>query len=215
MIRYFIINITVIYNTIILTHTKTRVIKMIVPEKTVELKNGKTVVLRSPQLADAAALLDHMKKTSAETHFMVRYPEEIMTSLRDEELFVERINSDDDGFMLAAFLDGKLIACSSILHIGNVSHIKYRHRGAFGISIQAEYCDLGLGSHMLSESIELAEKTSFEQIELGVFSDNLRALHLYEKLGFKKWGVFPRAFKLKDNTYRDEIQMIYELPSGI
>ena len=57
--------------------------------------------------------------------------------------------------------------------------------------------------------IECAKKAGFEQIELGVFADNERARHLYEKMGFKQVGVQPRAFKLKDGTYRDEVQMIY------
>lgn len=48
----------------------------------------------------------------------------------------------------------------------------------------------------------------FEQLELGVYSDNARAIHLYEKFGFERYGIQPRAFKLKDGTYRDEIIMV-------
>ena len=32
--------------------------------------------------------------------------------------------------------------------------------------------------------------------------------YLYEKLGFREWGREPHAFKLKDGSYRDEIQMV-------
>ena len=39
-------------------------------------------------------------------------------------------------------------------------------------------------------------------------SDNARAIHLYEKVGFERYGIQPRAFKLKDGTYRDEIIMV-------
>ena len=46
-----------------------------------------------------------------------------------------------------------------------------------------------------------------EQAELGVYSDNDRARHMYKKMGFKEYGMNPRAFKLKDGTYRDEIIM--------
>ncbi len=58
---------------------------------------------------------------------------------------------------------------------------------------------------MMKKAIGLA---NFEQIELGVFEDNHAAIGLYEKFGFKRCGVLPRAYKLKDGTYRDEIQMI-------
>ena len=50
-------------------------------------------------------------------------------------------------------------------------------------------------------------KGGSEKVEL-VYSDNARAIHLYEKFGFERYGIHPRAFKLKDGTYRDEIIMV-------
>ena len=47
----------------------------------------------------------------------------------------------------------------------------------------------------------------YEQVELGVFSDNKRAQALYKKHGFEVWGYSKNAYKLKDGTYRDEIIM--------
>ena len=41
-----------------------------------------------------------------------------------------------------------------------------------------------------------------------MYSDNSRAIHLYEKFGFERYGIQPRAFKLKDGTSRDEIIMV-------
>ena len=43
--------------------------------------------------------------------------------------------------------------------------------------------------------------------KLGVYSDYDKAGHMYKKMGFKEYGMNPRAFKLKDGTYRDEIIM--------
>lgn len=61
----------------------------------------------------------------------------------------------------------------------------------------------------LNVCLTSAKQTRFEQIELGVFADNNRALHMYKKAGFVQTGIIPRAYKLKDGTYRDEIQMLY------
>ncbi|MDO5089733.1 MAG: hypothetical protein Q4D53_08100 [Leptotrichiaceae bacterium] len=47
----------------------------------------------------------------------------------------------------------------------------------------------------------------YEQIELEVYSDNHRALSLYKKFGFKKWGCIPNGYKLKDGTYNNCIKM--------
>ena len=56
-------------------------------------------------------------------------------------------------------------------------------------------------------SLDQAKANGYEQVELGVYSDNDRARHMYKKMGFKEYGMNPRAFKLKDGTYRDEIIM--------
>ena len=52
-----------------------------------------------------------------------------------------------------------------------------------------------------------APAMGYTQMELGVYSDNERAIRLYETLGFERWGVLRCAFRLPDGTYRDEIQM--------
>ena len=77
-----------------------------------------------------------------------------------------------------------------------------------GISVRQEYSGYGLGSLMVDIAVKQAKENGFEQIELGVFSDNNKAIHLYEKFGFEKYGIQPRAFKLKDGTYRDEVIMV-------
>ena len=179
---------------------------MIIQEKEVILKNGKKAILRSPMEHEAEALHDHRYKTSGESIFLSRYQEEVAFNEEMMKRMISIINADARDFFLSAFVDGKLVADSGTMKIKN--HIKYLHRAYFGISIQEEYCDLGLGSIILQETIKQAKANGFEQLELGVFEDNTRAIHVYEKLGFQKVGVQPRAFKLKDGSYHDEIQMI-------
>lgn len=179
---------------------------MIIKEKEYTLNNGQKVMLRSPDASDAEAVIRHITITSGETYFMARYPEEIVTAVEEEKEFLRNINEDEDNFMIAAFLDGQLVGHAGVQKIQNL--IKLRHRGGFGISIRENVCGLGLGTIMLREVIEQAGHTGFEQLELEVFADNPRAIHLYEKMGFQRLGVLPRACKLKDGTYRDEIQMI-------
>ena len=67
---------------------------------------------------------------------------------------------------------------------------------------------MGLGSFMMKTALEQAKENGFEQVELGVYSDNLRARHMYTKMEFTEYGMNPRAFKLKDGTYVDEIIMV-------
>ena len=179
---------------------------MTITEKEITLKNGQKIILRSPMESEAKAVSDHRYETSKETYFMSCYPEE--SKFREAEMKerMTAINEDEKAFNITAYADGKIVGDAVVSKIKN--HIKFRHRGYFGISIRDAYCDLGLGSIMLNEAIKIAKENGFEQLELGVFSDNHRAIHVYEKAGFKKVGVQPRAFKLKDGTYRDEVLMV-------
>ena len=99
-----------------------------------------------------------------------------------------------------------MIGCVMVLKEGN--HIKFRHKAGIGIFILQKYCGIGLGRQLMEYAIENARKTELEQLKLGVFDYNVAEIHLYEKLGFREWGREPHAFKLKDGSYRDEIQMV-------
>lgn len=73
-----------------------------------------------------------------------------------------------------------------------------KHRGDFAVSVAKEYWNKGVGSQLLHEVINFAKENSFEIIDLQVRSDNLSAIHLYEKFGFKKIVTYPGFFKIED-----------------
>ena len=173
---------------------------------TVTLPGGREVLLRSPEKADAQAMLDYMRITSGETHFMARYPEECPTDVQWECDFLDRITPHAKNFMIVAILDGELVGGCSVMAVN--SHIKTRHRSSLGISIKQMACDSGLGTAMIEAALQQAKENGFGQVELGVFEDNARALHVYKRLGFQEQGRTLRAFRLKDGTYLDEIQMV-------
>lgn len=174
-------------------------------EKEIKLKDGTKCILRSPNEQDAEKMIEYLKMTSEETHFMVRYPEEInMTTDKEIEFLKDNLNSDKD-MMIAAFVNNELAGNAGINCVGN--HIKLKHRAVFGISIKRKYWNNGIGNALLREVIEQSRQMGYEQIELGVFSDNEKAQALYKKCGFEVWGNTKNAFKLKDGTYRDEIIM--------
>jgi diamine N-acetyltransferase len=50
--------------------------------------------------------------------------------------------------------------------------------------VKAEYRNRGIGSIIIDYLIDYAKQMGFEEISLGVDTDNLAARHLYEKKGF-------------------------------
>ncbi len=83
------------------------------------------------------------------------------------------------------------------------------HRGDFGISVRKEYRGRGIGTMLLRNMIERC-RGSFEILELEVLAGNRVARHLYEKFGFKSYGLRPLAIK-RNGRYIDEELMYLRL----
>ena len=179
------------------------------PNTQITLKNDKALTLRSPEAADAEAMLEYLKMTAAETHFLLRYPEEVTFTLDEERKILTDYAEAGDRMMLNALDGDRIIGNAAVTSVG--TREKQKHRAGLAIAILEEYWGLGLGTILLKEIEGKAREMGFTQLELGVFSDNGRAQRLYEKAGFIAWGTLPDAFRLKDGTFRDEIQMVKKL----
>ena len=138
-----------------------------------ELPSGKALLVRSVTAADAEVHIKFMCMTSGETHFMARYPEECVYGPETAASLAACEESPFD-FEVGAF-DGK----EQVGRIGVCcvrSMLKYRHRAYVGISIEQKYWGCGLGSYLMQLAIDQARANGFEQLELGVYSDNSRAI---------------------------------------
>ena len=53
-----------------------------------KLKDGRTAILRSANEKDAKAFIEYMKKSTGETDFLLRTPEECETQTIEQEIFI-------------------------------------------------------------------------------------------------------------------------------
>jgi len=137
---------------------------------------------------------------------MAREPEDGQMNIDRLTEGLKMFEESDKSFMVNAYIGDELVGDLGVALLR--PHIKYLHRAYLGMSILQKCTGMGLGSAMMKIALEQAKANGFEQVELGVFSDNERAQALYKKFGFKEYGKQPRAFKLQDGTYRDEIIMV-------
>jgi L-phenylalanine/L-methionine N-acetyltransferase len=89
---------------------------------------------------------------------------------------------DPQGTELAAVIDGKVVG-----HLGLIlNHAPRRkHVATFGICVHPFYHGKGAGRALMTEMINLADNWfNIFRLELGVASENARAIALYEKCGF-------------------------------
>lgn len=175
-------------------------------EKEYTLNNGISCILRSPEGKDAEAVLDNLRQTSGETDFMARYANEINMTTEEEADFLDALIIDPKSIMISALINGEIVANAGFSPIA--PYEKYRHRAEFGISIKRKCWNMGIGSLLLSAVIEVARTAGYEQIELEVVADNVRALALYQKFGFAIYGIREMSFKLRDGSYTAEHLMI-------
>ncbi len=182
---------------------------MLYDNNTIILKNGLACTLRSPCGKDASAILKHLRLTSGQTDYMMRYPDEIKMTEENEAAYLENIANSDDSIMICAEIDGEIVANAGFNPIARLD--KCRHRAEFGISIQKDFWGIGIGSWILSAIISLAGSAGYKQLELDVVSSNIRGISLYEKYGFKNFGKNEKAFRLRDGSYQTTIMMSLEL----
>lgn len=159
--------------------------------------------------ADAAALIDYLKITTAETPYLIREPEEVVITLEQERSFIQRAKDAERELLLIAEIDGKHIGNCSLMSIA--PYKRYSHRCGLAIALYQEYCDCGIGKVMMQTVLNMAKNIGYEQAELEVISDNQKAIALYRNLGFEKYGTFPNNMKYSDGTYASADWMMKKL----
>lgn len=181
---------------------------MLFEPKEIQLKDGRTALLRSPERADAQELLDCMRDCASETEFLMRYPEECTETEAQEAAFLDGINQSPYDVMILCIVGGEL-AGNCQLSFGK--RIKVRHGARVAVAIREKFWKLGIGKAMFREMLALAKQRGVSRVELSYIEGNERAKHLYEKMGFVQIAEHPDAIQLKDGTLLKEIFMMRKL----
>lgn len=90
-------------------------------------------------------------------------------------------------------------------------HVYENHRlrdsGTVGIMVHKDYQNKGVGTALMNALMDIANSwLMLVRVELTVFSDNEKAVHLYEKFGFVQEGV-KRLAAIRNGKYENEILM--------
>ena len=118
---------------------------------------------------------------------------------------VESNLDSENSATFGAFIDKELVGVMTIAEEGAP---KLRHRvNLFAVYVTPEARCKRVGTALMQEVIEYTKQIPHvEKINLTVVSTNETAIKLYEKVGFKSFGLEQHAMKM-NNTYVDEIYM--------
>ena len=87
------------------------------------------------------------------------------------------------------------------------SNPRRRHAGGLGIMVRTDCQGQGIGTALMETLLDLADNwLMLVRVELEVYADNERAIHLYEKLGFEQEGLL-RMTTVRNGRYVDEYKM--------
>lgn len=151
------------------------------------------IEIRKAVRQDAEAMLVYMKQIGGESDNLTFGAEGLPVSIQEEEAYIAGMEQSCDDVIVIAVDQGRIVGDASLNRLPR----RMCHRGDLGIAVVKAYWNQGVGSLLLSEIIDFARKNQFDIIELQVRSDNLPAIHLYEKFGFRKFGTHPAFFRLE------------------
>ena len=133
-------------------------------------------------------------------YFGSTYEEEILNPKLMFETFIE--DASPDHMMFGAFDNEQLIG---ITGFNRMARQRAMHRGEIvQVYVDSSYRGQNIGEQLIRRALEYAfTLDGIEQVQLSVIANYQAAIKLYEKLGFKTFGLQPRYFKVGD-TYLDQ-----------
>jgi putative acetyltransferase len=109
-----------------------------------------------------------------------------------------------DTYSLIAELDGRVVG-SLGLHVEPAP--RRRHCGSIGMGVHDDFQGRGVGTALMTALVDLADCwLGLRRIELSVYTDNVPAVHLYEKFGFTIEGT-ARRYALRKGAFVDAFLM--------
>ncbi|MCI8601478.1 MAG: GNAT family N-acetyltransferase [Oscillospiraceae bacterium] len=178
------------------------------PAEKITLKDGREAVLRLPEVADAAEMVDCLKQLCSETPFLLRSAEEFSMTVEEEAALFEKLAASSEKLYIICTVGGEIAgSCSLSCSLRQ----KIQHRASIGISVLKRFWGLGLGSAMFAAMEKTARGQGITQLELGHMGSNVRAHQLYLRMGFTEYGRCPNAFRQPSGVFEDEVLMYKSL----
>lgn len=126
--------------------------------------------------------------------------------LTKAEEFIKRLGINDHNYVAEVEENGikKVVGCCGITVYASP---RLRHSGGIGIMVHKEYQGKGIGRMLLEKVVDLADNwLMLVRLELTVFTDNQKAINLYESVGFEVEGTKKYAV-IRNGKYDDEYIM--------
>jgi len=152
---------------------------------------------------DAAALLVYLNRIGGESDNLLFGADGFKnSSIEEETAHIVAANSGRNLFLVG--LDCNEIISTAML--STFTRERVSHRATVALSVRRDHWHMGIGTAMLHSLVEHARENGVTVLELTVRKDNVHAIELYQKLGFRQIGVYEKEV-LIDGVYYDALLM--------
>ncbi len=164
------------------------------------------IVVRKAIADDAEKMLEYMKVIGGETDNLSFDGAGLPVSVEQEQEFIKSVNEGERSVMLVAFDGDALVGTAQLSSFSR----RFSHRSELAVSVRKAWWGKGVGSALMSALIDFARNVAkVEVISLEVRSDNDRAIALYHKFGFEKFGTYRKYFKIGDAHFDADYMNLY------
>ena len=166
----------------------------------------KDVIIKEALPEDAEARIAYSKQVGSETDNLSFGKDGFPISLEEEQEEIRTFSKDPKSVCYFAWKNGNLVGSGELRAFPR----RMSHRAELGLTVVKAEWNSGIGTKLMQKLIVYAGENDVELINLEVRGDNSRAIHLYEKFGFKKVGTLPAYFKVGEE-YIDFDSMVLDL----
>ena len=155
--------------------------------------------IRKIKTEDAEGFRDCLESVARERQFLAQVEAPPLDKVRE---FVSQ-SVEQNAAQYVADVDGRIVGWCDVF-----AHWPYalKHVGTLGMGLHAEFRGQGLGRALMLKTLEHALQNGIYRITLEAREDNLRAIRLYESVGFKHEARAPCALRF-DGVFFTGMQM--------
>jgi putative acetyltransferase len=164
--------------------------------------------IRQIALNDAEGFRDCLDSVARERMYLAQVEAPPLEKVRE---FVAS-SVENNAAQYVAVADERIVGWCDVF-----AHWAYalNHVGTLGMGVHAGFRGQGLGRALIHATLEHALKNGVFRITLEAREDNLRAIRLYEQVGFKHEGRAPCALRFDGKFYTGVTMALLQGPASV
>ena len=158
-----------------------------------------SIEIRQIQVSDAASYRECLDSVARERRYLAQV--EALPLERIKDFVASTVATDAAQYV--AVDDGKVVGWCDVF-----GHWAYalQHVGTLGMGLHKDYRHQGLGTKLIRATLEHALRKGIYRVTLEARSDNINAIKLYERVGFRHEALAKAALRF-DGVFYDGVRM--------